>query len=50
MVSLLTQAIVFFVIIIGTVKIYHIVFTVRKELSCTTAMMAAMMLGSMEVY
>jgi hypothetical protein len=47
MISLLTQALVFFVIIIGTVKIYRLVFTVRKELSCTTAMMAAMIMGSM---
>jgi len=47
MISLLTQAVVFFIIILGTVKIYRLVFKVRKEISCTTAMMAAMIMGSM---
>ena len=45
--DLFLEAFIFFIIVMATANVYHLVYKVRKDISCATAMMAAMIMGSM---
>lgn len=45
--TLFIQVVILFIIVISTATVYRLVYTVRRQIACTTAMMAAMIVGSM---
>jgi hypothetical protein len=45
--TIFIQVLIFSIIVIVTATAYRLVYTLRKQIECTTAMMAAMIIGSM---